>query len=367
MIYAIMILFCIGIKPLSSLAQHKQTRQNSLRIRPLFKDYPNLQTKVPHQQITNLPTPIMKLANIGKIAKIENLYIKKDVTELTGRKLEFLLADANNLQAHSVLTTDKHIAKYIKNSNNHSALNKRTFACLLEESTSQHLINKEKLEPSEKKFSYEERLYKTKAQQAIGIARIGAEEAEAFGLSPYLIPEKGNNKIGNIGVINAAFELKEQIMRGIIPKPDLIYIGAETFGTAASLYLGCKLAGIQTWIMIIQENTQYQGNKQIKEYFEETNKHLYCQAPEQIPLLDYAKHRGYFIRQEFSENNSITINKINEATKILAEHEGIQLLDACAAKTFTALLQDAKTKILQHLGGKKNPTVLFWNTDHTSF
>lgn len=38
------------------------------------------------------------------------------------------------------------------------------------------------------------------------------------------MPSGGSSPIGTIGYVNAAFELKDQIDKKIIPEPDLIYI-----------------------------------------------------------------------------------------------------------------------------------------------
>ena len=69
------------------------------------------------------------------------------------------------------------------------------------------------------------------------------------GKFPMTIPLGGSSPLGTIGYINAAFELKEQIMRGEIPEPDFIYVAAGTCGTAAGLIIGLKAAQLKTKVI----------------------------------------------------------------------------------------------------------------------
>ena len=77
---------------------------------PLFEMYPNLKKNIPFISLGKFPTPVEKMNNLGKELGLDNLFVKRDdlSSDLYGgnkvRKLEFLLADAINTKAKSVLT-----------------------------------------------------------------------------------------------------------------------------------------------------------------------------------------------------------------------------------------------------------------------
>lgn len=52
--------------------------------------------------------------------------------------------------------------------------------------------------------------------------------------------------------MNAALELNEQIIEGIMPKPDHIYIAGGTMGTAVGLILGLTAAGLNFQIHVVK-------------------------------------------------------------------------------------------------------------------
>ena len=55
-----------------------------------------------------------------------------------------------------------------------------------------------------------------------------------------------------LGVVNAVFELKDQIARGLLPEPDIIYVPFGSMGTTAGLLLGIKLAGLKSKVCAVK-------------------------------------------------------------------------------------------------------------------
>lgn len=66
------------------------------------------------------------------------------------------------------------------------------------------------------------------------------------GNRPLYIPAGGTTPISTLGYVNAVFELKEQIEREEMPKPDYIFVPAGTGGTMAGLIIGRVLSGLDT-------------------------------------------------------------------------------------------------------------------------
>jgi len=54
----------------------------------------------------------------------------------------------------------------------------------------------------------------------------------------------GTSPIGNVGFVNAGFEIAEQVERGEMPRPDYIHVAVGSTGTFAGLLYGTYLAGL---------------------------------------------------------------------------------------------------------------------------
>jgi len=66
----------------------------------------------------------------------------------------------------------------------------------------------------------------------------------ASGDAPYVIPMGGTSAVGDAGYVFAAAELAEQVRRGELPRPGVIYVAAGTTGTASGLWLGLAAVGL---------------------------------------------------------------------------------------------------------------------------
>jgi 1-aminocyclopropane-1-carboxylate deaminase/D-cysteine desulfhydrase-like pyridoxal-dependent ACC family enzyme len=69
---------------------------------------------------------------------------------------------------------------------------------------------------------------------------------------PYWLPPGGSTPLGALGFVNAAFELREQIERGELPKPARLYVAFSSMGTVAGLAIGLAMAGIDCRIQAVQ-------------------------------------------------------------------------------------------------------------------
>jgi 1-aminocyclopropane-1-carboxylate deaminase/D-cysteine desulfhydrase-like pyridoxal-dependent ACC family enzyme len=69
---------------------------------------------------------------------------------------------------------------------------------------------------------------------------------------PYYVPAGASSPIGNMGYVNAAFEIKSQVEQGEMPEPDYVLAAAGSLGTASGLQLGFKLAGMKTRVAAVR-------------------------------------------------------------------------------------------------------------------
>jgi 1-aminocyclopropane-1-carboxylate deaminase/D-cysteine desulfhydrase-like pyridoxal-dependent ACC family enzyme len=72
------------------------------------------------------------------------------------------------------------------------------------------------------------------------------------GEKPYYVPAGASSPVGNMGYVNAAFEIRNQVEQGEMQEPDYVLTAAGSLGTASGLQLGFKLAGMKTRVAAVQ-------------------------------------------------------------------------------------------------------------------
>lgn len=336
---------------------------------PLFKAYPDLFNKLPHQSLGDFPTPVKKLARLEELFCFENIYIKQD--SLSGalsedgqehifggnkvRKLEFLLADAIKSEAETVVTVGAAGSNHALATAVYSQLLGLDCIIMLTPQpntsyTQRNLLLDLFYQPTIK-------AYASDAQRQVGMFNTSREYILDGKKSPYFVPMGGSNEIGVIGFINAAFELKEQIKNNEMPEPDLIYVTAGSCGTASGLILGIKLAGLKSKVMAVRISGTHESKvKLINELTKKTNEYL-SQLDPSFPIFEIKENIDYEVVDGFSGEKyaEITVD-CAAAIKLLRLSEKIQLDGTYTGKTFAAVVADIKKPKL------KNKTVLFWNT-----
>lgn len=342
--------------PLLSTTEQKQSIS-------LFKAYPGLIEKIPHVSLATLPTPVQKLSTLSDIENSTNIFIKRDdqISTFIGgsmvRKLEFLLGEALFAKAKCVVTTSfagsNHVmatAAYCRQ------IGLPCIACLTQHKSSQQT---QKNLIATHALGCELRHYKSTALLNIDLVNIGRQQKAEIGISPYFIPRGCSNKVGIIGFINAAFELKEQIGQGLIPTPDIIYVALGSSGAAAGLLAGLQAAGLSSKVIAIRALSnssfaQYHKNKTLN-LGKEAIDYL-SERDEQFKRINITDDR-FEVYDDFSGQESCFISaKATQIIKNLELIEGIKFDEAFTRKAFAALLHDLASGKLQ------NKTVLFWDS-----
>jgi D-cysteine desulfhydrase len=72
------------------------------------------------------------------------------------------------------------------------------------------------------------------------------------GEKSYYVPGGASSPVGNMGYVNAAFEIKDQVERGEMPEPDYVLATAGSLGTASGLQMGFKLAGMKARVAAVR-------------------------------------------------------------------------------------------------------------------
>jgi D-cysteine desulfhydrase len=171
---------------------------------------------------------------------------------------------------------------------------------------------------------------------------------------PYVIPMGGSTPLGTVGLVNAAFELKEQINQGLLPEPDVIYIPFGSMGSTAGLALGLKAAGLKSQVVAVSvvspDNFNY---KKLEQLFTKTNE-LLRSKDESFPLC---KMDNVTLRTEFFSGTYGKFSTAgNDAITCAYDQEDLNLDGTYSANAMAALIHDAKA------GSVANKKVLFWNT-----
>ncbi len=322
---------------------------------PLFMTYPNLVEKIPYLPLANLPTPVSRLEKLGDVLGHAHLYLKNDAGTNSSfggnkpRKLAFLLSHAMYHKATHVVTCGGA-------GSNHStativlcrALGLSCTSCLSSQRNTSYLQRNLLLSLAHGSvLSYHESSSERQKAVLSICARKFSEKQR-----PYYISAGGSNARGSLGFVNAAFELAAQVREGLMPEPDMIFVGAGSNGTAAGLALGLHLAGLKkTRVHAVLSSsgkpesytedckTLFAGMFALLELEPKTD------VPSPIYLSEYAGD-GY----------AHVTEKTAAALKLLQEKEGLKLDGTYAGKALGAFIDFARNP---ECAGKN---LLFWNT-----
>lgn len=327
---------------------------------PLFQTFPALKEHIPHISLGRFPTPVRRMAALGKKLGHPNLYIKDDGltgSELGGnkvRKLEFLLGDAIKKKATDVIT-------FGAAGSNHCAAT-AFYANQLGLTCTSILIAQENHSYVGKNIllgaacGAELHHFSHPISAYIPGIMIYVRKLLKTGRIPYIIPMGGSNPPGIIGYVNAAFELKEQIISGYIPKPDTIFVPMGSMGTAIGLMIGLKAAGLTCKVIPVRVIEKTVANKEkFRKLFHTTVRFLQ-QSDSTFPNVELESQEPIIEEGYLGKGYAQYTREGKDAIDLIAYTEGIRLEGTYTGKTLAALMDYAKKP------DKKEEMLLFWNT-----
>ncbi len=327
---------------------------------PLFEKFPKLKEELPHISLIQR-TDVRHLESLGNEIGLSHLYMKCDdqTTEIYGgnkpRKLEFVLADVLEKGKTKILT--------MGGTGSNHCLATAIFANQLNLKPILILFEQPITSDVKKKLL----LYKSLNAELCGpYGEIGGLFHylifKRFRRGTYFIPAGGSSPLGVIGFVNAAFELREQIQEGKLPKPEYLFITCGTLGTMAGLLLGCKLAEldikiigvrvVQTFVSIY--NVTFSFENAIRKLAKKTLKFM-RKRDESIPEVKL-KEKPMVLHDHYGEGYGKITDEGVEAIQLVKKFENIDLDTTYTGKTFAGLISFIKGKEM-----KESP-ILFWNT-----
>ncbi len=287
-----------------------------------------MKTLIDHPKLSLgiFPTPIQKLHNISCILGT-NVYVKRD--DMTGlglggnkiRKLEYLLADAQEKGARVVFTTGGA-------QSNHAML---TAACAAKLGMEAILILKDRGVTEtrgnlllEKLMGTQVRFFDTDDYNDIydEMDRVG----RMMGVPYYKIPCGGSNPLGTLGYVDCAKEIAGQGIHF-----DHIICAEGSGGTMAGISLGAHL---------FLPGTRVTGMMVDREPFDVITKELISGASELLGVK--ADVTNYSLRDMCGPGYAIASQEGNEAVSLMASQEGIFLDPVYTGKAFAGLMAMAR-------------------------
>ena len=322
---------------------------------PLFKRYPELEGILPRIPLGNFPTPVQRLSHLGH----DNLWIKRDdlSSGIYGgnkvRKLEFILADAIKKGCDKVITmggigTNHGLATAI-------FCHELGLRCKL-------LLFHQPVNAYVKRNMLLFLKYGAELVYIKGAFRTAATlllTQRLLNPQAYIIGAGGSSPLGTLGIVNAMFELKEQIKAGLLPEPRYIFCPLGSNGTMAGLSLGAMLAGLSTTVIGVRVTMEAVGpvaiatTKTVGNLMQKTYE-LLKKTSRSVPDITIPPQRvigGYV-----GDGYGCATKECRDALALMNDREGITLDPTYTAKTFAALCDFIKTP-----GHEKEP-ILFWHT-----
>ena len=291
----------------------------------------------PRIRYTPYATPIEKLERLSVMLGGPDIYIKRDdLTGLAGggnkaRKLEFLIADALEAGADTIITCGAIQSNHCRLTA--AAANKEGLAC--------HLVLEERRKGSyDPKASGNNFLYHLLGA-TIHLVKDGAsvpdnmqalaEQLEKEGRKPYLIPVGGTNVIGALGYIACVQEILEQVAE-MGARIDQIVLTSGTGGTHA---------GVLTGLLAAKANITVNGISVAREetMLRETVYDLYADTARKLDIEAAPKQEDVIITDKYiGPGYALPSQGMIAAVKLLARCEGILLDPVYTGKTMAGMI-----------------------------
>jgi len=315
--------------------------------------------RFPRVRLGHLPTPLEYLPNLSRELGGPEIWIKRD--DCTGlatggnktRKLEFLMAEAQELNADVVLTCGA-------TQSNHA---RQTAAAAARLGMKCHILLEDRTGKTNAEYTQNGNVlldllygatleYHSEGADMNGLMEQAAERFRADGLSPYTIPGGGSNPTGALGYVNAGVELLEQSIELGLKIDEVVHATGST-GTQAGLVVGLVATDSNIPVYGISVRAEQAVQEQnVLSLAENTAKKLGCAGtvqPQHISVNSDYVGPGY----GFPAEDTIA------AIELFARLEGILLDPVYSGKAAAGLIdlsrrghyQQGQNIVFLHTGG----------------
>jgi len=317
-------------------------------------------SRFPRLHFAHLPTPLEPMERISRALGGPNIWIKRD--DCTGlssggnktRKLEFLMADAVERKADTIITQGA-------TQSNHA---RQTTAIAAKLGMECHVLLEDRTGYEDQAYVYNGNVLLDQLHGATISGRPAdtdmnaametlAQQLRDDGKSPYVIPGGGSNEIGALGYVNAAIELTTQANDRSLRIDHLVHATGSS-GTQAGLVLGME--GMNTDIPVYGVGVRAPKQKQ-----EEMVYSLAQRTAEYMGLSPDVVARGRVVANSdyVGDGYGLPTDAMVEAVKMMAQYEGILLDPVYSGKGFSGLIdlirkghfKQGENVVFLHTGG----------------
>ena len=172
----------------------------------------------------------------------------------------------------------------------------------------------------------------------------------------WVIPMGGSSWRGTVGFVAAGLEFAEQIAEGEIAKPDRIYVGTGTMGTAIGIALGLAIAELDIEVHAVRASVTDITNDHLMTKLAQKTVTMMRRLDDSVPP-DLASRTNIRLRNSFfGAGYAHTTPEADDAIAFAKEQLNIRLETTYTGKAMAALLADIKKPESEELD------ILFWNT-----
>jgi L-cysteate sulfo-lyase len=306
--------------------------------------------------ISHQPTPLEYAARMSSLLGIELMIKRDDCTGLAGggnktRKLEYLLGDAQQQQADTLITIGGIQSNHARQTA--AAAAKFGFDCelILQDvagAPSDSYANNGNILLDSLCGATLHRLSVNDDCQQLAQQRIQA--LHLAGKRPYFIPIGGSNVIGSMGYVQCAYELLQQLKQQQY-KVDQIIVATGSAGTQAGLLAGLIAAGSD--IPVLGINVSRPAAEQNQLVSQLLRQVLQTLQLDPALAIDRVQTNGNY----YGPGYGISTSASEAAIKALAQREGILLDPVYTGKAMAGLIDLVNTGQLA-----ANSKVLFLHT-----
>lgn len=312
--------------------------------------------RLPRVRLATLPTPLEEAPRLTKMLGGPRILFKRDDNDgfaLGGnkaRKLEFLIADAMQKGADTIITTGGVQSNHARiTAAAAKRYGMRPILVLRGDSSAEYDGNL----LLDKLFGAEIRIVAPDMRDTMPIMQDIAEEMRDGGREPYIIPSGGSNPVGAIAYSNAMLEIISQAVEMSV-KVDHVVFASGSGGTQGGLLFGAKALNFQGRILGISDGAS--RDPLVGKIVEIANgcarlidSHVSVSLKD-VDFLDQYAGKGYGILQK----------EVVDAIMTVAGTEGILLDPVYTGKAMWGLMD------LIHQGYfEKDETVVFIHTGGT--
>ncbi len=315
-------------------------------------------SRFPRLHFAHLPTPLEPMQRLSEHLGGPNLWIKRD--DCTGlssggnktRKLEFLMADAVEKKADTIITQGATQSNHARQTTAIAAKLGMECHVLLEDRTGYedgaYVYNGNVLLDQLHGSTISKRPADTDMNAAMEEL---AQQLRDDGKNPYIIPGGGSNEIGALGYVNAAVELTTQANDQSLRIDHLVHATGSS-GTQAGLVLGME--GMNSGIPVYGVGVRAPRQKQEEMVFG-----LAQRTADFMGLSpDLVKRERVVANSDYvGDGYGLPTDAMVEAVKMMAQFEGILLDPVYSGKGFSGLID-----LIRKGHFKKGENVVFLHT-----